>query len=76
MLKKCIETANIKGILLTGLSSSCIELFDAFNQKTNDIQTIALIIIHSTFQDVLSNSIVKGWIEWYVFMDTNAKLIF
>jgi hypothetical protein len=64
LLRKSIETVNIKGILLTGLSASCVQLFNSFNQKTNDVQTIALAIVHSTFPDVLYDPVVRGWIEW------------
>jgi hypothetical protein len=64
MLKKCIDTVNIKGIMLTGLSTNCIQLFSAFNEKTNDVQTIALAIIHSTFYEVLNDPIVRSLIEW------------
>lgn len=47
MAKECIKTVNICGVLLTGLKS--IELFQSYIDKTGDVQTIALAVIHTQY---------------------------
>jgi hypothetical protein len=64
MIEECIQNSNTFGVLLTGLSNKCINLFQVYIDKTSDIQTIALAIIHTTFQDVSQNKQVKYWIDW------------
>lgn len=65
MIEICIKENNLQGILLTGLSNSCIDLFQAFINKTDDIQTTVLSLIHSPFSDVMESNKVKNWIESY-----------
>ena len=64
MIDECIATGNTQGVLLTGLSKKSINLFQAYIDKTNDLQTVALVIIHSTFPDVVQNVQIKYWIDW------------
>ena len=61
----CIKNGNLYGILLTGLNSECIELFQTYIHRTSDIQTAAVTIIHSTCTKTISNKYVNAWIESY-----------
>ena len=61
----CIKHGNLHGILLTGLNSECIELFQTYIHRTSDIQTAAVAIIHSTCVKTISNKYVNAWIESY-----------
>jgi WD repeat-containing protein mio len=65
MIEICTKEVNLQGILLTGLSNRSIDLFQAYTNKTGDIQTAVLSLIHSTFNDVLESNKVKYWIESY-----------
>jgi hypothetical protein len=61
----CIKHGNLYGILLTGLNSECIELFQAYIHRTSDVQTAAVAIIHSTCIKTISNKYVNAWVESY-----------
>ena len=63
MIEDCTKTGNLQGVLLTGLSKTSIKLFQVYIDKTSDLQSIALIIMHSTFQEVLEDNQVKSWID-------------
>jgi hypothetical protein len=62
---ECIKNADLHGILLTGLGPRSIDLFQAFIDKTSDIQTVSLAIIHSPYLDVLISKQVQYWISCY-----------
>jgi hypothetical protein len=55
---------NLYGILLTGLSLECIDLFQSYIHRTSDVQTPAVSIIHSTF-NTSNSKYINGWIESY-----------
>lgn len=57
--------SDLHGILLTGLGPRCIDLFQAFIDQTNDIQTASLAIIHTPYLDVLNSKQVQHWISCY-----------
>ena len=63
--KECIPKADLHGVLLTGLSPACIELFQNFIEQTNDIQTASLAIIYTPFADVIQSKQVQYWIDSY-----------
>ncbi len=63
MIEDCTKNGNLQGVLLTGLSKTSIKLFQVYIDKTSDLQSIALIIMHSTFQEVLEDNQVKSWID-------------
>ena len=56
---------NLFGILLTGLTTDCVDLFQSYINRTSDVQTPAVAVIHSTCQTTLGNKLVNGWIESY-----------
>jgi len=62
---ECIKHADLHGILLTGLSAKSIDLFQSFIDKTNDIQTASLAIIHSPYVEVIQSKQVQYWIQSY-----------
>ncbi len=62
---ECVKNADLHGILLTGLGPQSIDLFQAFIDKTSDIQTASLAIIHSPYLDVLNSKQVQYWINCY-----------
>lgn len=62
---ECLKDANLHGILLTGLTPKCIDLFQAYIDKTSDIQTVSLAIIHSPYADVLQSKQAQYWINSY-----------
>jgi hypothetical protein len=57
----CIANGLLYGILLTGLNIDCIDLFQAYIDRTNDVQTPAVAIIHSN----IDNRQTKTWSECY-----------
>lgn len=61
----CIKQGNLYGILLTGLNSDSIELFQTYINITSDVQTAAVAIIHSNCLKTISNKYVNAWIESY-----------
>ena len=63
--EECFINADLHGILLTGLNKSSIDLFQAFIEKSSDIQTVALAIIHTPYVDVLQSKQVQYWISCY-----------
>ncbi|KXJ29671.1 WD repeat-containing protein mio [Exaiptasia diaphana] len=65
---KMIETGNLDGILLTGITPDCVDLLENYVNKTTDIQTASLLIVNSTPNipnDVANDPRVKTWIESY-----------
>jgi hypothetical protein len=62
---ECLECADMNGILLTGLSPRCIDLFQAFIDRTGDIQTVSLALIHTPYLDVLQCKQAVYWINSY-----------
>jgi hypothetical protein len=63
--EECLKNADLHGVLLTGLNVKSIELFQEFIDKTSDIQTVALAIIHTPYKDVLQSKQVQSWIHSY-----------
>lgn len=63
--EECIRNGDLHGVLLTGLNMKCIELFQNFIAKTNDLQTVALAIIHTPYKHVLESDEVQSWIHDY-----------
>jgi hypothetical protein len=63
--EECLVNANLNGILLTGLTPKCIDLFQAFVDRTGDIQTVSLAIIHTPYSDVINSKQVQYWINSY-----------
>jgi hypothetical protein len=59
----CIKYGNLYGILLTGLSSECVDLFQNYIRRTSDVQTPAVAVIHNV--KTITNKYVVGWIESY-----------
>ena len=62
---ECLAHADLHCVLLTGLGPRCIDIFQAFIDRTFDIQTIALAIIHSPYPEVLKSAQAKYWIVAY-----------
>lgn len=62
---ECIENSDLKGILLTGLSPKCLDLFQSFIDNTSDLQSVCLAVIHSPYLEVVDSSLVKYWINCY-----------
>jgi len=48
--EECV--GNLSGILLTGLNEKCIDLFQKFIDKTGDVQTVVMAIIHTPYIEV------------------------
>lgn len=63
--EECLKNADMHGILLTGLSPRCLDLFQTFIDRTGDIQTVSLAIIHSPYTDVLEAKQTRYWINSY-----------
>ncbi|CAF0839136.1 unnamed protein product [Brachionus calyciflorus] len=60
--EECMANSDLSGVLLTGLGPKAIDLFQTFIDKTGDLQSICLAIIHSPYLDVLDSSQVNYWI--------------
>jgi hypothetical protein len=63
--EESIRNADLHSIILTGLSPMSIDLFQAFIDKTNDIQSVTLAIVHSPYLDVLNSKQIEYWITCY-----------
>lgn len=62
---ECLKYSDLNGVLLTGLGPKCIDLFQSFIDKTGDIQSISLAIIHTPYIDVLESNQVEYWLNCY-----------
>ncbi|CAF0718217.1 unnamed protein product [Brachionus calyciflorus] len=60
-----IKEGSLYGILLTGLTADCIDLFQYYINRTSDVQTSVTAIINSICPKILSNKFVDGWIKSY-----------
>lgn len=62
---ECMLNADMNGILLTGLGPHCIDLFQTFIDRTGDLQTVSLALIHTPYVDVLQSKQAEYWISSY-----------
>ncbi|XP_069184860.1 GATOR2 complex protein MIOS isoform X3 [Procambarus clarkii] len=59
------EEGNLDGILLTGLCSEGIELLQRYVDLTGDVQTVALVTIHTLQQAITKDSRLYHWVHSY-----------
>jgi hypothetical protein len=63
---ECIKQGNLYGILLIGLNhDSMIELFQSYINRTSDVQTAAVAIMHSSIVKTSTAKFMNAWIESY-----------
>lgn len=60
-----MNNGDLHGVLLTGLSMGCMDLFQSFIDKTDDVQTISMAIVHTPYQTVIESDQVKFWLNSY-----------
>ncbi|RDD42771.1 WD repeat-containing protein mio-B [Trichoplax sp. H2] len=60
-----ISTGNLEGIILTGFTTDGLKLLQKFVDKTGDIQTASLAVIHGIPSAISNNERVLSWIESY-----------
>lgn len=72
--EECFKNADLHGVLLTGLNTKSIDLFQSFIEKFGDIQTVSLAIIHTPYADVLQSKQVQYWINCYCDLLNKFKL--
>lgn len=67
LIKEVKENGDLDGLLLTGLTSDGVELFQRHLDKTGDIQTVSLAIIYTMPCDITKEDKEKVvmWIECY-----------
>ncbi|KAK7083685.1 hypothetical protein SK128_028073 [Halocaridina rubra] len=59
------EEGNLDGILLTGLSSEGIDLLQRYVDLTGDVQTVALVTIHTLQHLVPKDTRLAHWVQSY-----------
>lgn len=69
MIQCCIDNGDLNGLLVTGTSEAGINLLQSYLDRTDDVQTVALIAIKFLSKDLMSNSQVEHWIARFVFLD-------
>lgn len=62
---ECISLGYLYGVLLLGLRIECLELFQSYINRTGDVQSPAVVIIHSNDPKVLNHVKVDCWIRSY-----------
>lgn len=63
LINYSITNGNLHGLLLTGATVDGIQLLQAFVDKTDDVQTAALIGAKIMSQELLSDNRLQTWIE-------------
>lgn len=59
------EEGNLDGILLTGLCSEGIDLLQRYVDLTGDVQTVALVTIHTLQHAIAKDSRLAHWVQSY-----------
>ena len=64
----CIQSGDTAGILLTGLTESCMDLFQAYIERTNDLQTAVLATAYTNplYVDDIRFTAWKESYLWYM----------
>ncbi|XP_065666552.1 GATOR2 complex protein MIOS-B isoform X2 [Hydra vulgaris] len=60
-----INTGNLEGLLLTGLTSDGLDLLENYINKTSDVQTAVLIVLNTKVIEAVRDPRVNNWIENY-----------
>ncbi|XP_077869844.1 GATOR2 complex protein MIOS-B-like, partial [Saccoglossus kowalevskii] len=60
-----INSGNLEGILLTGLTRDGIDLMEKYVDMTGDVQTVSLVMLQAFPSEVSKDSRVQYWIESY-----------
>jgi len=66
--ESCIQTGETAGILLTGLTESCMDLFQTYIEQTNDLQTAVLATAYTNplYVDDIRFTAWKESYLWYM----------
>ena len=59
------QTADLRGILLTGLTRDGMDLFSKYIEDTSDVQTISLLLLWLLPNDIYNLDIAKVWVQTY-----------
>lgn len=62
MIQHCTDNGDLNGLLVTGTSEGGINLLQSYLDRTDDVQTVALISIKFLSKDLISHSQVEHWI--------------
>ncbi|XP_065073911.1 GATOR2 complex protein MIOS isoform X1 [Ochlerotatus camptorhynchus] len=65
MVANCIESGDLNGLLLTGATNDGIKLLQSHLDRTEDVQTVALIAARFLTSDLLTDYRVQYWISTY-----------
>lgn len=65
MIKLCIDTGNLDGLLLTGATPEGISLLQSHLDFTEDVQTVALIAARFLTPELVADPRVQYWISSY-----------
>lgn len=65
MIANCVEVGDLNGLLLTGANKSAIKLMQGYLDRTEDVQTIALIAGRFLTSDLQTDFRVLYWISAY-----------
>ena len=65
MVANCIEMGDLNGLLLTGATNDGISLLQSHLDRTEDVQTVALIAARFLTSELLANYRVQYWIATY-----------
>ncbi|RWS17041.1 WD repeat-containing protein mio-like protein [Dinothrombium tinctorium] len=64
LTQKLVDSGDLEGLLLLGLSNAGIDLIQRYIESTSDVQTISLVILHS-LPAKPENQRVNVWVEKY-----------
>lgn len=67
MIQYCTDNGDLNGLLVSGTSEAGINLLQSYLDRTDDVQTVALISIKFLSKDLMSHSQVEHWIARFVF---------
>jgi WD repeat-containing protein mio len=62
MIQECIKKGDLNGLLVTGATPDGIQLLQAFIDRTDDVQTAALIGAKIMPQDLQTDNRIQSWI--------------
>lgn len=55
----------LDGLQLTGMTDQGLELLQHFVERTNDVQTVAAVILHALPSDLHEDARARAWVAAY-----------
>lgn len=64
-ISSCMDEGDLNGLLLTGATNEGMQLLQSHLDRTDDVQTVTLIVVRCMPTDMLSDTWVQHWIACY-----------